>query len=128
MKTVQVLITDTHFGIKNNSQLWLNSQLDYIYKEFIPLLKKIKNQNDVLELSVIHCGDLFDSKSSINPLIYYKVNKLLKDICSVANELIILAGNHDCYSQIEEDYNIKETRIIDVSGYKQRYLTYIKQK
>lgn len=106
MKTVQVLITDTHFGIKNNSQLWLNSQLDYVYKEFIPLLKKIKNQNDVLELSVIHCGDLFDSKSSINPLIYYKVNKLLKDICSVANELIILAGNHDCYSQIEEDYNI----------------------
>lgn len=105
MKTYQVFLSDTHFGIKNNSLTWLESQLNFFKKDVIPTLKKLSNKGD--RLSFVHCGDLFDSKSSLNVLVWKTVEKLLCDeICPLCDDVFILAGNHDCYSNTEQEYNV----------------------
>ena len=63
-----ILITDTHFGIKQNSITWFNSQSNFIYEQLIPY---IQTHKDIIRL--IHLGDVFDSRSSISVLIAAKV-------------------------------------------------------
>ena len=92
MKTI--LFSDTHFGIKQNSITWMNSQIDFIYKEFIPCIKYLQQSDNV---RVIHCGDVFDSRSSINPFIASNVKQAFTDIAKLC-PVYIIAGNHDFYS------------------------------
>ena len=92
MKTI--LFSDTHFGIKQNSITWMNSQIDFIYKEFIPCIEYLQQSDNV---RVIHCGDVFDSRSSINPFIASNVKQAFTDIAKLC-PVYIIAGNHDFYS------------------------------
>ena len=91
-----VLFTDTHFGVKNNSMTWLNSQLDFIYKQFIPDLQELKNQGHTITL--IHLGDVFDSRSTISTYVATKVREAFHDLRQVVDKFHIIAGNHDYYS------------------------------
>lgn len=90
---IDVLLTDTHFGVRQNSLIWLNSQLDFIYNQFIPYIKNCKR-----DVRVIHLGDVFDSRSTISTYIATKVIQAFKDIRKECKEMIIVAGNHDYYS------------------------------
>ena len=91
-----VLFTDTHFGVKNNSMTWLNSQLDFIYKQFIPDLQELKKQGHTITL--IHLGDVFDSRSTISTYVATKVREAFYDLRQVVDKFHIIAGNHDYYS------------------------------
>lgn len=91
-----VLFTDTHFGVKNNSMTWLNSQLDFIYKQFIPDLQELKKQGHTITL--IHLGDVFDSRSTISTYVATKVREAFHDLRQVVDKFHIIAGNHDYYS------------------------------
>lgn len=105
MKSAQILLSDTHFGIKNNSLTWLESQIEFFKNQVIPTAKKLSTKYD--RISLVHCGDLFDSKSSLNMFIWKTVEKLLCDeLCNVFDEVIVIAGNHDCYSNTEQTYNV----------------------
>jgi DNA repair exonuclease SbcCD nuclease subunit len=114
MKTL--ILSDTHFGIKQNSITWLNSQIDFIYKEFIPCLIHLKKDDEV---QVVHCGDVFDSRSTINTFVASYVRKAFKDIAAHC-PVYIVAGNHDFYSPVEDDvsaldltlYSIKNLNIV----------------
>ena len=88
-----ILWTDTHFGVKQNSATWLNSQMDFIYKQFIPHIKSIED-----DVTVVHLGDVFDSRSTISTLVATKVVEAFRDIKSVCKEVIVIGGNHDYYS------------------------------
>ena len=100
---IDVIFTDTHFGWKNNSMTWLNSQMDFIYKQFIPEIKALKYLHG--EVRVIHCGDVFDSRSTIGTYVASKVVQAFKDIRSVCDEFVILCGNHDFYSPNSDTVN-----------------------
>ena len=89
---IDVLFTDTHFGWKNNSMTWLNSQMNFIYNQFIPTIKKLSTKDDV---RVIHLGDVFDSRSTISTYVASKVVQAFKDIRKWCDEFIIVCGNHD---------------------------------
>lgn len=91
MKTI--LITDTHYGTKQNSMTWLNSQSRFIYQQLIPY---IKEQNEPIRL--IHLGDVFDSRSTISTIVADRVVHMFRDISQVVDEFIIIGGNHDYYS------------------------------
>lgn len=95
----KLIVTDTHFGCHGNSFTWLDHQLKVFYEQIIPAARKHS-------YTLIHCGDMFDNRSSINPYIYYRVDRLLKDLSDVFPEIYIIAGNHDYYSPVEDDYNI----------------------
>ena len=115
-----VIITDTHFGVKNNSMTWFTSQSDFIYKQLIPYIKTI---ND--EVRLIHMGDVFDSRSTISIYIAKKVRQIFKDLSKVCDDIIIVAGNHDFYSPNSDEYdslslvlnNIENVRLVRKESY-----------
>lgn len=115
-----VIITDTHFGVKNNSMTWFVSQSDFIYKQLIPYIKTI---ND--EVRLIHMGDVFDSRSTISIYIAKKVRQIFKDLSKVCDDIIIVAGNHDFYSPNSDEYdslslvlnNIKNVKLVCKESY-----------
>ena len=123
---INVIFTDTHFGWKNNSMTWLNSQMDFIYKQFIPEIKRLSKNESV---RVIHCGDVFDSRSTISTYVATKVVQAFKDIRSVCEEFIIVCGNHDFYSPNSDtvntvrlfmsnmDIKIVDTKLYETRGY-----------
>lgn len=75
---------------------WLNSQLDFIYKQFIPDLQELKKQGHTITL--IHLGDVFDSRSTISTYVATKVREAFSRLRSVVDKFHIIAGNHDYYS------------------------------
>lgn len=95
---ITVLFTDTHFGVKNNSITWLQSQLDFIYKQFIPELIELKRTHPNDRINLIHLGDVFDSRSTISTYVATKVREAFSKLRSVVDEFDIIAGNHDYYS------------------------------
>ena len=68
---MKILLTDTHFGVKQNSITWLKSQMNFFYEQLIPFIRKEKEL-----VYIYHLGDLFDSRSSINPFISNEVRNL----------------------------------------------------
>lgn len=84
------MITDLHFGIRKNSDEFLQSQLRFMQQQFIPELRRrgIK--------ILVFGGDLFDSRISINTKIGNAVLDLFKnDLADF--DCYLLAGNHDIY-------------------------------
>lgn len=116
------IITDTHFGVKNNSEIWLESQLNYFRNEFIPELKR-QGIN-----TIIHAGDLFEDRESTNNNVAYSVMELFeKDLKDFI--IYFVPGNHDSYfknridisitkflDNLENVNRITEMEIINVNG------------
>ena len=84
------MITDLHFGVRKNSEVFLISQTRFIVEQFVPYLKK--NGID----TIFMLGDLFDNRSSTNTKVMNAVYDIfaehLKDFT-----VYILVGNHDTY-------------------------------
>ena len=95
--TITFIITDTHFGVKQNSMTWLNSQLDFLYKQLIPHIEQCKDSELYDRVRLIHMGDVFDSRSTISTMVATKVIEVFTKLCSLC-EVHIIAGNHDFYS------------------------------
>ena len=84
------LLSDLHFGVKNNNKEWLELQLNYFNNFFIPLLKEKKQKNDILFI----LGDIFDSRQTLNIIVLNKVLELFNTLSKIIN-IIIIIGNHD---------------------------------
>lgn len=95
---IRILFTDTHFGVKQNSITWLESQMDFIDSELIPGIKKLRKENPDEHLRLIHLGDVFDSRSSISPMVGMRVRMKFLELRSLVDDFYIVAGNHDFYS------------------------------
>lgn len=110
MKTI--ILSDTHFGIKQNSITWMNSQINFLYNEFIPYIKELSKKEHIV---IIHCGDVFDSRSSINPYIASNVRAAFKEIAKIAS-VYIIAGNHDFYSPNDDDVSALDLTLHSISN------------
>ena len=93
-----LVIGDLHFGIKSNSLLWLESQLKFFKDQ---IFVEIENQNVD---RILFLGDVHDVRYSINQQIGIELKKLFREMLDKFKdkEFIILAGNHDYYSPLEE--------------------------
>ncbi len=120
------MITDTHLGVRNSSTEWLEIMKEYFYDFFIPLLKREKKPGDFL----VHVGDVFDSRHSLNLLVMNEGINIFEAISKVMPVVIIL-GNHDIYKKNSNDVNsvkvlkwvpnirvLEEPEVITVSGKK----------
>lgn len=94
------LVSDTHFGVRNNSIEWLEIQKEYFRNFFIPLLKKEGKPGDF----VLHCGDVFDSRNSLNLLVMNEVMSIFEEISKIM-PIVIILGNHDIYRKLTNDVN-----------------------
>ena len=85
-----ILLSDTHMGIKNSNKLYLNLTYN--------LFKEVADYCNVNNISnIIHCGDMFHTRYSINILTLsysYKIIELLK---KNNIHIYICIGNHDLY-------------------------------
>lgn len=86
-----VICTDTHLGVYNDSDVWLEIVLDF-YKHIV----KYCIENKINRL--FHLGDFFDNRKSLNTKTQHYAHRIAK-ILSVAKDLhvYIIVGNHDCY-------------------------------
>jgi len=86
------IITDTHFGAKNDSLIFSNYIMNFYLNIFFPYLIKHKITH------VIHLGDMFDRRKYINFEILERFeNMFMKQLYNHQINLTILTGNHDVY-------------------------------
>ncbi|MFA5484952.1 MAG: metallophosphoesterase [Candidatus Pacearchaeota archaeon] len=118
------IVTDVHFGIRKNSEIFLKSSMNFFIEQFIPYLK----ENGITKIAFL--GDLFDNRINVHLKIHNEVYSLfrnhLKDF-----DIYILVGNHDTYYNSTIDVHsiqflklfdnvtvIDTTTVVDVYGRK----------
>jgi calcineurin-like phosphoesterase family protein len=95
-------ITDTHFGVRNSSNEWIEIIQDYFFDFFIPLVKKNYRPGDVL----IHLGDWYDSRQSVNLRVLNLGVKVAEELSSIfADGIWVLIGNHDIFGKNSNEVN-----------------------
>lgn len=94
-----LVIGDVHFGVKNGSVMWLQSQISFFRQQVFPIIEKAK------ELNISHVvilGDMFDVRASTNTVVAVEVRKLVRAMNNAAVfsgvNIYVIAGNHDYYS------------------------------
>lgn len=131
------ITTDWHFGVYlNNLDKWLDMMEDYFYNSFIPYIKESVKEGDIL----IHCGDLYDNRTSIPIIASYKAEKILLELAKIL-PLHIIVGNHDLWNKGTNDVNsvrlfnhvdnihvYTETTTIEVSGKKLVLMPWVEKR
>ncbi|CAB5221412.1 SbcD DNA repair exonuclease [uncultured Caudovirales phage] len=102
------LITDTHWGIRNDSQIMHDQMKRFLDEIFFPILDR-ENIS-----TVIHLGDLVDRRKYIN----YMTAKRLRDdflepLKSKQITMHIIAGNHDTFYKNTNKINALKELVID---------------
>lgn len=89
------MISDTHFGVYlNDVNKWLKMMVSTFDDFIIPFLEKNVKEGDIL----IHCGDVFDNRTSIPINVMNVVERILVDISRIL-PVHILIGNHDNFNK-----------------------------
>jgi calcineurin-like phosphoesterase family protein len=94
------IISDTHFGVRSNSIEWMEIQKDYFTKWFIPHIKEMYKPGDAL----IHCGDVFDSRQSMNLKVMNMAMEIFEEISKLM-PVFMICGNHDIYYKTSNSVN-----------------------
>ena len=95
-----VLITDQHFGGKQDSQNFLNYIRKFYTEQFFPYLEE-NRINTVVDL-----GDTFDRRKFVNFNILNEVKKMYFDVLAERDiTLLSIVGNHSTYYRNTNDVN-----------------------
>ena len=107
------LITDTHWGVRNDNQSFLDMINRFHGEVFFPYIKE--NNID----TVIHLGDIVDRRKYISYTTLRDMNKNFIEKCQIESlDLHILIGNHDVtYKNTNEVNSINELYNEDIKGY-----------
>jgi len=96
-----LLISDIHFGVKGNSEIYLN----IIENFFLDTLSKVIKDRSITDVRIL--GDLFDNRNSLNIRTINSVIKVFRwyqhNMPSVKWKVLI--GNHDIYYHNRLDIN-----------------------
>jgi predicted phosphodiesterase len=94
------LITDTHWGVRNDNLAFLNNSKLFLDNTFFPYLEKHGIRN------VVHLGDLVDRRKYIN---FNTANRLKEDFLDPLLgrnlDVHLIAGNHDTYFKNTNEIN-----------------------
>ena len=87
-----LLITDQHFGVRNDNQYFLDHYKKFYSEIVVPFIK----QSDID--TVICLGDTFDKRRSINFMSLDAAKEMWFDQLEELNvKMHMLVGNHDIY-------------------------------
>ena len=105
------IITDTHYGCRKGSK-YLHDYFELFYKNiFFPSLEEHGVE------AVIHMGDAFDSRKSIDYQSLEWAKRVVFDPLS-KYETHMIIGNHDCYYKNTNDVNSPELLLQTYSNIK----------
>ena len=97
-----IFITDTHLGVRNNSNDWIQIHEDYFKNWFIPLCKKIYKPGDCL----VHLGDVYDSRQSLNLKVLNLGIEIFEELSDIFKDgVFIICGNHDVFGKNSNEIN-----------------------
>ena len=95
-------ITDTHLGIRNSSNEWQYIIREYFFDWFFPLVRKNYRPGDVL----IHCGDFYDSRQSINLKVLNLGVEVVEEMSNIFKDgVYFIVGNHDIFGKMSNTVN-----------------------
>ena len=104
------LITDTHWGIRNDSPIIMDHMKRFLDETFFPRLKE-EGIN-----TIIHLGDLVDRRKYVNFVTASRLRNDFFEVCKAHNIMVyIIAGNHDTY--YKNTNNINALRELVVGKY-----------
>jgi len=102
------LITDTHWGIRNDNIAFMDNSKRFLDEVFFPYL----DANNIR--TVVHLGDLVDRRKYLN---HYTMHRLMNDfLIPLDNRNInvhFIAGNHDTYFKNTNEINAIENILGD---------------
>lgn len=93
------LFADTHFGCKGDNEIWLNDYVSYFRNVVFPFMRKNVKSEDIL----VHCGDVFDCRSTIGLNTMCEVISLFEELSDIFNDIRIIIGNHDIFKKSTND-------------------------
>lgn len=94
------VLNDTHCGIRNSSEIFLNNAADFYGNVFFPYCK----EHDIKQ--IIHLGDYYDHRKFVNFKALNHNRKIFLDPMRKAGmQMDIIPGNHDTYYKNTNDLN-----------------------
>lgn len=94
------VITDTHFGVRNDNLKILGHQRRFFEEVFFPRLEKEKID------TILHLGDLFDRRKYMNFNTLFTAKRFfLNELRDRGITMHIIAGNHDVYFRNTNEIN-----------------------
>lgn len=84
------IVTDLHWGVRNNSHFFLKKMEEFYYNTFIPYLDD-NNINCVWML-----GDFYENRKHINVEVMNRSQEFLRRLNDRGTKVYCLIGNHDC--------------------------------
>lgn len=94
------LITDTHWGVRNDSLVFLDYFEKFYNNVFFPELEK----RDIK--TIVHLGDIVDRRKYINYVTLKRMREVFIERCKTDNiDLHVIIGNHDVPFKNTNDIN-----------------------
>lgn len=94
------VLNDTHCGIRNSSEIFLNNAKDFYENVFFPECEK----QDVKH--ILHLGDYYDHRKYVNfKALNHNRKHFLDELRSRKMTMDIIPGNHDTYFKNTNDLN-----------------------
>ena len=94
------IINDTHFGVRNDSPLFLDYFFEFFENQFFPYIQK----NNIK--TVLHLGDFMDRRKFVNFNTLSSVkNRFFNPLSKFNVNLHMLIGNHDTYYKNTNEIN-----------------------
>lgn len=120
------ILNDTHAGVRNSSEIFLDYQEKFYLETFFPYLE----ENEITH--IIHLGDYYDNRKFINFRALNRNREMFLDqLRKRGITMDIIAGNHDTYYKNTNDLNalkellghymnevhiVHEAQVIDYGG------------
>jgi DNA repair exonuclease SbcCD nuclease subunit len=103
------LVTDIHFGSKQNNKVIFDNQMEFFEKQFFPFLL----ENSITD--VVCCGDVFDNRQVIDVYILQELReRFFGWFGRNGVSFLTLLGNHDIVHKSSLDYNIFKSAGLDL--------------
>lgn len=88
-------LADTHFGFKNDNDMWLGDFTGYFNEVVLPLMEREHKEGDIL----VHLGDVFDNRSTVGLNTICSVIDIFDRLSSIFGDIRIVIGNHDIFNK-----------------------------
>lgn len=94
------ILNDTHCGIRNSSDIFMDYQEKFYSELFFPYLI----ENDIKQ--IIHLGDYYDNRKTINfKALHHNRKIFLERLRNLGITMDIIPGNHDVYYKNTNELN-----------------------
>ena len=107
------LITDTHWGVRNDNIAFMDNSKRFLDEVFFPYL----DNNNVR--TVVHLGDLVDRRKYINIRTASRLRQdFLEPLANGEYDVHFIAGNHDTYFKNTNSVNALQELVVDKYPFK----------